>query len=165
MGSEFGQYAEWKYDQSLDWHLLEYLDHEGVRRVVRDLNKLYLGATALAAAEQTPEGFEWIEASDGDASVLTFLRRAANDAELWAVACNFTPVERAYRIGVPCSGHWREILNTNATEYGGDGAGNLGGLAAEPTPWNGRPYSIEACLPGQTVVIFRWEKTKTKTKR
>jgi 1,4-alpha-glucan branching enzyme len=156
MGSEFGQYAEWKYDQSLDWNLLEYLDHEGIRRVVRDLNKLYREDTALAASEQFPDGFQWLNVNDAANSVLTFLRRSGDGADVWVVACNFTPVVRDYRIGVPRAGQWEEVLNTDALEYGGTGEGNFGALTADAkTSWDNQPHSIQARLPGQSVVIFR----------
>jgi 1,4-alpha-glucan branching enzyme len=156
MGCEFGQPAEWKYDASLDWHLLQYPDHEGVRRVVRDLNALYRADAALAANEQEPGGFQWLEVADAASSVLTFLRRSADGGLFWVVACNFTPVARDYRAGVPVAGKWAEALNTDAAEYGGSGAGNLGGVEADTgRGWNGQPHSIGFHLPGQTVVIFR----------
>ncbi len=158
MGSEFGQSNEWRYDQSLDWHLLEYIDHEGIRRVVRDLNRLYREDTVMAANEQNPGGFEWIEANDGDNSVLTYLRRGENDKSLWVVACNFTPVERPYRIGVPEAGRWEEVLNTDSKEYGGTGAGNFGGVIAGDKSWNNRPHFIDVCLPAMSAVVFRKKK-------
>lgn len=169
MGSEFGQYAEWKYDASLDWHLLEYMDHEGIRRVVRDLNKLYLSDTAIAAYEQQPEGFEWIEANDADNSVFAYLRRGKNNASTWVVVANFTPVERSYRVGIPGAGTWEEILNTDAVEYGGAGAGNFGEATAKEIPWHNHPFALDICLPSMSVVIFRQNqqtrKTLAKTKK
>ncbi|MDR0536171.1 MAG: 1,4-alpha-glucan branching protein GlgB [Puniceicoccales bacterium] len=157
MGCEFGQYAEWKYDASLDWHLLEHMDHEGVRRLVRDLNRLYTADAALAACEQEPRGFQWLEVNDAPWSVLTFLRSSADGRLSWLVACNFTPNARDYRCGVPFPGRWEEVLNTDSVEYGGAGAGNLGGVDATlpATPWNAQPHSLTLHIPGQSVVILR----------
>ena len=158
MGGEFGQSREWRYDASLDWHLLKYIDHEGVRRAVRDLNKLYASEPTIAALDQDYRGFEWINANDGDNSVLTYLRKGADGATTWVVACNFTPVQRTYRIGVPAGGFWAEIFNSDAECYGGSGQGNFGGVKAEKKEWNGRPYSIEINLPPLACVIFYQKK-------
>ncbi|MDR3228897.1 MAG: 1,4-alpha-glucan branching protein GlgB [Puniceicoccales bacterium] len=156
MGCEFGQSAEWKYDQSLDWHLLQYIDHEGVRRVVRDLNKLYREDAALAVCEQTPIGFEWVEADAAAESVLAYLRRSEDNSVTWLVVCNFTPVERTRRIGVPFDGEWREVLNTAAAEYGGPGSGNFGVVSADSRhSWDNRPHSLNICLPAMSTVVFR----------
>ena len=153
MGCEFGQFAEWKYDASLDWHLLEYPLHAGVQRLVADLNRLYVGDAALAENELRPESFEWLVTDDGAQSVVAFERRAHGRA--WIVAGNFTPVERTYRLGVPWPGRWEEAINTDSRHYGGHGLGNLGGVQAERIPCQGRPCSIEVRLPGLSVVVFR----------
>ncbi len=155
MGGEFGQTAEWAYDRSLDWHLLQFKDHGGIRDVVRDLNRLYRRDASLAEAEQRHEGFEWIHADDRDASVLSFLRRDAAAKTWWLVIANFTPVHRDYRVGAPVAGFWKEVLNTDAAEYGGTGRGNLGGLRAESVPNHGRPFSLPVNLPGLAVLVFR----------
>ncbi len=155
MGCEFGQFAEWKYDASLDWHLLAYPLHAGVQRLVADLNRLYVGDAALAENELRPEGFEWLVTDDGAQSVVAFERRARGQA--WVVAGNFTPVERTYRLGVPWPGRWQEAINTASRHYAGQGLGNLGGVHAEAIPCQGRPYSIEVRLPGLAVVVFRLE--------
>jgi 1,4-alpha-glucan branching enzyme len=160
MGCEFGQFAEWKYDASLDWHLLEYPLHLGVQRLVADLNKLYLADADLAANELRPESFGWLVADDGAQSVLAFERRGGEQA--WTVAGNFTPVERTYRLGVPFPGRWEEALNTDSAHYAGHGLGNLGGVVAEAIPCQGRPYSIEVRLPGLSMVIFRRSSAKPK---
>ena len=160
MGCEFGQFAEWKYDASLDWHLLDYPIHRGVQRLVADLNKLYVGDAALAENELRPESFAWLVADDGAQSVLAFERRGRDRA--WTVAGNFTPVERTYRLGVPFPGRWEEALNTDSKHYAGHGLGNLGGVDAEAIPCQGRPYSIEVRLPGLSMVIFRQSSTKPK---
>jgi len=155
MGCEFGQFAEWKYDASLDWHLLAYPLHAGVQRLVADLNRLYVGEAALAENELRPEGFEWLVTDDGAQSVVAFERRSRGRA--WVVAGNFTPVERTYRLGVPWPGRWQEAINTASRHYAGPGLGNLGGVHAEAIPCQGRPYSIEVRLPGLAVVVFRLE--------
>ena len=160
MGCEFGQFAEWKYDASLDWHLLDYPLHLGVQRLVADLNRLYVGDASLAENELRAESFGWLVADDGAQSVLAFERRGRDCA--WTVAGNFTPVERTYRLGVPFPGRWEEALNTDSKHYAGHGLGNLGGVLAEAVPCQGRPYSIEVRLPGLSMVIFRQSSAKPK---
>jgi 1,4-alpha-glucan branching enzyme len=160
MGCEFGQFAEWKYDASLDWHLLDYPIHLGVQRLVADLNKLYAADAELASNELRSESFAWLVADDGAQSVLAFERRGGEQA--WTVAGNFTPVERTYRLGVPFPGRWEEALNTDSAHYAGHGLGNLGGVVAEAIPCQGRPYSIEVRLPGLSMVIFRRSSAKAK---
>jgi 1,4-alpha-glucan branching enzyme len=160
MGCEFGQFAEWKYDASLDWHLLAYPIHLGVQHLVADLNKLYVADAELAAYEMRSENFAWLVADDGAQSVLAFERRGGEQA--WTVAGNFTPVERTYRLGVPFPGRWEEALNTDSKHYAGHGLGNLGGVVAEAIPCQGRPYSIEVRLPGLSMIIFRRSSAKAK---
>jgi len=156
MGSDFGQSSEWKYNSSLDWHLLQYLDHQGIQTVVRDLNHLYREIPGLAAGDNHPEGFEWINNSDGNNSVLSFLRKGNEATDTLAAVGNFTPVLReGYRVGVPYPGYWKEILNTDAKEYGGLGYGNSGGVMAEEIEWDGRPYSIKLVLPPHSIGVFR----------
>jgi len=153
MGGEFAQRAEWNHDHGLDWHLLDYPAHQGVQRLVRDLNNVYRHFPALHELDAEPRGFEWIVHDDADQSIFAFLRRAADGAMVLAV-CNFTPVVRAgYRLGVPAPGAWREIINTDNAFYGGSGVGN--GIAqAEPVPWHGRPQSIEITVPPLASVYF-----------
>jgi 1,4-alpha-glucan branching enzyme len=158
MGQEWGQSAEWKYDGSLEWHLLQYLDHEGTRLAVRDLNKLYQSEPRLAELDLDPRGFEWINCHDGDKSIITFLRLGPDGDPIYAVVCNFTPVTRNYRMGLPKLGIWREVLNTDAEVYGGSGAGNLGAITAEVKHWDERAFSAPVVVPGLSTVIFKWEK-------
>ncbi len=155
MGCEFGQSAEWRYDQSLDWHLLQYIDHRGVQQLVRDLNRLYRNEPALAVADLDAKGFRWVNAGDAESSVLSFLRLAPDDDDVILVVGNFTPVARNYRLGVPAAGFWREVLNSNASEYGGEGSGNAGGVKSEAVPCDGRSESISVYLPGMTTLVFR----------
>ncbi|MGH9602838.1 MAG: 1,4-alpha-glucan branching protein GlgB, partial [Terriglobales bacterium] len=124
MGGEIAQWREWNHDSSLDWHLTEYDNHRGMQKLVQDLNRLYRSEPALHELDCDPNGFEWIDAGDSDQSALTYLRRARSAEGTILAALNFTPVPRAdYRIGVPHSGVWKEVLNTDATEYGGTGWG------------------------------------------
>jgi 1,4-alpha-glucan branching enzyme len=154
MGGEFGQKREWQHEESLEWHVLQYPQHLGVQRLVRDLNTLLRTRPALHHFDFTSEGFQWIDCNNGDDSVLIFLRKA-RDGGVVLAACNFTPVPReSYRIGVPCGGHWRELLNTDAQEYGGSGIGNFGGVDAVPAPSHGHSHSVSLRLPPLAVVVF-----------
>jgi 1,4-alpha-glucan branching enzyme len=157
MGSEFGQSAEWAHDRSLDWHLLEYLDHEGVRRLVRDLNQLYRSESALHGSDQNPDGFRWINCVDADASVISFLRIDPASGAKIAVIGNYTPVVRTgYRFGVPEAGHWAEVLNTDSEFYGGTNVGNAGGVVTEDVPCDGFPQSVVVALPPSATLFFKW---------
>ncbi|MFB3738755.1 MAG: 1,4-alpha-glucan branching protein GlgB, partial [Candidatus Velamenicoccus archaeovorus] len=139
MGVEIAQRGEWNHDRSLDWHLLEHAPHAGIRRLVADLGRLYREHPALHELDCDPAGFEWVDAADAGASVISFLRKASSGAPPVLVVCNFTPVVRhGYRIGVPSAGTWHELLNTDATGYGGSGQGNLGAVAAQDEPAHGR---------------------------
>ncbi|MEM0440059.1 MAG: 1,4-alpha-glucan branching protein GlgB [Candidatus Caldarchaeum sp.] len=146
MGCEFGQWNEWNHLSPLDWHLLNYDTHAGVMRLVKDLNRVYRAEPALHRFDFEPAGLEVVDFSDVDQSVVCFLRKAGD--EMIMVVCNFTPVVRyPYVLGVPRPGFWKEIINTDAREYGGSGVGNFGGKPAQPRPWHGRPYSVELVLP------------------
>jgi 1,4-alpha-glucan branching enzyme len=159
MGSEFGQWREWHHDESLDWHLLQYADHQGLQLLVKDLNRLHRDEPALHQRDFSPEGFEWIDASDAESSVVSFLRRGASPDEAVLVVGNFTPVPRTnYRVGVPYAGYWREILNTDAKEYGGSGWGNSGGVDAVPVPQHGRQNSVVLTLPPLGMVWFKGQR-------
>jgi 1,4-alpha-glucan branching enzyme len=154
MGGEFAQEREWNHDQSLDWHLLVDGFHKGVQDLVRDLNTLYRGTKALHEKDCDPDGFEWIDAADAASSVFAFVRYAEDRSPV-VVVCNFTPVVRSgYRIGFPQPGRWREVLNTDAANYGGTNVGNGGSVVTDPHPWHGRPHSAELTLPPLGVVVF-----------
>lgn len=134
MGDEIAQGHEWRYDESLEWSLLQYAEHEGVRDVVRDVANLYKNDASLAQNDFNPDGFQWINADDGNNSVFTFLRFDADGKTSYAVASNFTPIRREnYPIGLPFAGEWREVLNTDAKCYGGRGFGNNGFVVAGDT--------------------------------
>jgi 1,4-alpha-glucan branching enzyme len=158
MGDEIGQWAEWNHDASLDWHLLQSPFHGGLQRWVRDLNTFYRGQPSLFEADFDSSGFEWVDCSDSQRSVVCFLRKGKNPLDVTLFACNFTPVPRHnYRVGVPSSSYWREVLNSDAPLYGGSGQGNEGGVAATPLPVPGRPYSLNLTLPPLGVVVFQPE--------
>lgn len=158
MGGEFAQWAEWNHDASLDWHLAEFDRHEGIQRLVRDLNRLYRTEPAMHAFDCDGRGFEWIDANDGATSALSFLRRGPRPEDCIAVALNFTPIPRHnYRIGVPFAGDWTEVLNSDTKEYGGSGHGNLGGREAAPVVSHGRPYSLCLTLPPLGAVFLKHE--------
>jgi len=156
MGQEFGQRQEWNFAWQLDWHLLEQPFHAGVQSCVRDLNAVYRREISLHAGDCEAAGFRWIVADDADQSVLAWLRLGrASDPPVVAVS-NFTPVPRYdYRIGVPREGDWAEILNTDSTQYGGSGVGNLGQVTATAEPSHGFPASMALTLPPLATVFLR----------
>lgn len=157
MGCEFGQSREWAYADSLDWHLLQYKDHEGIRLLVRELNHLYKNEPVLSCHDLDSRGFRWINAHDSSASVISYLRLDESETNFFAVVGHFTPVMReGFRIGVPRGGWWKEVLNSNSEYYGGSGAGNEGGRMAEDIPCNGYPHSLNLRIPPLTTLIFKW---------
>jgi 1,4-alpha-glucan branching enzyme len=156
MGAEIGQRREWNHDWSLDWHLLDFAPHRGLLQWVRHLNILYRGEPALFELDFDPAGFEWIDFTDADNSVVCFLRKGRNAGDAVLVALNFTPVPRHnYRVGVPSSGFWKECLNSDAVEYGGSGQGNFGGAESTPVPMHGKYHSLSITLPPLGMVVFR----------
>jgi 1,4-alpha-glucan branching enzyme len=158
MGGEFGQGQEWSHERSLDWHLLDLPPHEGILRCVRDLNRLYASEPALHELDCDPAGFEWVDANDAEQSALSFLRKARAPGEMILIALNFTPVPRHnYRLGVPEGGFWREVMNTDAGDYGGSRQGNLGGADAAPVACHGRPWCLTVTLPPLGAVFFKRE--------
>jgi len=157
MGGEFGQWAEWQHDSQLDWALLGFDSHKGLRRWVADLNRCYASEPALQV-DFDWRGFEWVDCNDSDQSVISLVRKGKSEGGAILVVCNFTPIPRsAYRVGVPEAGLWREILNSDSTVYGGSGMGNKGGFAADQIPAHGRPYSLELTLPPLAAVFFKHE--------
>ncbi|MFQ6551849.1 1,4-alpha-glucan branching protein GlgB [Aestuariibius insulae] len=155
MGNEVAQGAEWNHDASVDWDALQNPAHEGIRALVRDLNRAYRDWPALHVKDCEPEGFQWIEGGDVDHSVLSFLRFGAKGDAPVAVICNFTPVERTeWRIGLPEAGRWREIVNTDADVYGGGGRGNMGGVTTDDEGAHGQPCSARFVLPPLSVIML-----------
>jgi 1,4-alpha-glucan branching enzyme len=157
MGSEFGQSAEWNFEGSLDWHLLQYDYHDGVKKAITDLNALYKSQPALYEKQFSPEGFEWINYSDHQNAVMTFIRKGNNPKDDVIVVCNFTQVVREnYRIGVPKKGKLTEIFNSDSSVYGGSGVKNPKKLTVEALPYDGRDYSVELLLPPLSVTVYKY---------
>jgi 1,4-alpha-glucan branching enzyme len=153
-GGEFGQWQEWRYQESLDWHLTEQPLHSGLRRLVQHLNHFYQTHPALYELDDSPEGFSWLDFHDSDNSVVAFARKSSAGQTL-VFAVNATPVIRqGYRIGVPERGFYREILNTDAEVYGGSNVGNFGGVSSNDIPWQGQSHSLQIELPPLSVVGF-----------
>jgi 1,4-alpha-glucan branching enzyme len=159
MGGEFGQTREWNENGQLDWWLLEAGPyHAGVQKFVADLNRLYQESPALWQGDYDHTGFSWIDCNDRDNSVLSYLRQTSDGRNQTVVILNLTPVPReSYRLGLPRGGGWREVLNSNAGEYGGSNTGNGGGIAAEPVAWHGHAHSAAFFLPPLSVVVFQAE--------
>jgi len=158
MGGEFGQRREWTHDDQLEWWVTGLPEHEGMQRWVADLNRFYRSEPALYEVDFGHEGFEWVDCSDHEASVMAFLRKPKGGGAPVLVACNLTPLPRPnYLLGVPFGGVWREVLNSDARDYGGAGWGNLGGVDAAPVRAHGRPWSISLVLPPLATVMLKGE--------
>ena len=155
MGCEFGQWREWNHDQQLDWYLLQYPEHQGVQKLVGDLNRLYRDCPALHDQDDVAQGFQWLIGDDATNSVYAWLRWSKDGQPLLVVA-NFTPVPRqGYRIGVPFAGTWQEVLNSDADTYAGSNYGNGGGVGTEPLPSHGQTHSLALNLPPLGVLILK----------
>jgi 1,4-alpha-glucan branching enzyme len=156
MGAELAQVREWNHDGAIDWDLLEYPLHAGVKKLLSDLNRLYAEHPSLHQLDTEPAGFEWLDANDSEQSVLSFIRHAKEGDHPVIALFNFTPVVRHnYRVGAPLSGWWDEIFNSDASEYGGSGQGNLGGIEAAPVPYHGRRHSLNVTLPPLGCVFLK----------
>ncbi len=159
MGGEFGQTAEWNHDRSLDWHLLDYAPHQGIYQLIKDLNKLYKTELALYCYSFDARGFEWVDYSDAQNSVIVYQRKSTHGADTLLVICNFTPESRPhYRVGVPYRGQWREVFNSDNLTYGGSGVLNQGLLVTSPVKYHGRDYSVSLTLPPLGMSILKLEK-------
>ena len=163
-GCEFAMHWEWDALQSINWHILEKEDdrafHRGLQKLVSDFNRIYVKEPAFWEMDFEPQGFSWIDFSDANNSLVSFMRMGKRPEDLLVVVCNFTPVLRPnYRIGVPRDGYYREILNTDAKDYGGAGNGNLGGKSAQPMPCHNQHYSLDCTIPSLSTIIFKWEET------
>ncbi|MDR1368329.1 MAG: 1,4-alpha-glucan branching protein GlgB [Candidatus Accumulibacter sp.] len=160
MGDEFAQWNEWNFAGTLEWELLEFPLHGGIRHLLRDLNAFYRAAPALHEIDFESAGFEWISADDVDNSVIAFARYARDRSRVVICVCNFTPIVRhAYRIGVPSPGTYRERINTDSLHYGGSNVGTPFGAAyADRVPFHGREHSIEITLPPLAAILFEWER-------
>ena len=154
MGQEFAQGAEWSFERSLDWHLLEHGEHAGVQSLVRDINRVYKDTPALWEVDFDGAGFWWIEPNDADANVVAFARAGIDPSQdVLVCICNLSPVPRpGYRVGLPRGGRWTERFNSDSSCYGGTDTGNLGGVEATALGWGGQPCSAEVTLPPLGVV-------------
>jgi len=153
MGGEFAQSNEWNHARSLDWHLLDFEEHRGVQRLVRDLNRRYREQAALWEVDFDSSGFQWIDANNSDDNVFAFLRWDRDRRSCLACVANLAPVVRQdFRLGLPRGGRWAEVLNTDAALYGGANVGNAGAVQAELRPWHGQPFSAGLTLPPLAVV-------------
>jgi 1,4-alpha-glucan branching enzyme len=153
MGGEFGQGTEWNHDATLDWYVLQYPLHQGVMKLITDLNGLYCHHEELFGHDFEPEGFEWIDCHDASQSIISYQRK--EKGKFLVVVLNFTPIPRKnYRIGVPREGVYREILNSDSQFYGGSNMGNGQGLFAEPVPWMNQNYSLSITLPPLAGVVI-----------
>jgi len=157
MGGEFGQRREWTHEGELEWWVTALPEHAGLQHWMRDLNRVYRHEPALHRVDFSHEGFEWIDSNNGEMSILAFLRKSAGEPPILVVT-NFTPVPRQnFLVGVPLRGTWREILNSDAHEYGGSGWGNMGGVDSVPVSAHGRLDSINLNIPPLATMMFRWD--------
>lgn len=155
MGNEFGQWSEWNFDASLDWHLLQYEKHAGIQRLIKALNNLLKTMPALHELDCEPGGFEWLDCNDNEQSIISFVRKTKDGSSL-VITLNFTPVVRHnYRIAMPSAGVWQEILNTDEKEYGGSGVTNPFPMATQAISMHGRPQSLEMTLPPLAISILK----------
>jgi len=156
MGSEFGQWREWNFDESLDWHLLQHEPHKKLQRFLSDLNNLYITEPAMHEVDFEWHGFEWIDFHDSDNSVISFIRRAKNHDDFLVFVFNLTPIPRfGYRVGVPGGGFYREILNSDSEIYWGGNLGNAGGVYADNVPCHARQFSLNLILPPLSILILK----------
>ena len=161
MGGEFGQRAEWAHDGQLEWDKLNLPLHRGVQQWVTDLNRTYRRESALHEGDVVSSGIEWIDCQDSESSVISLIRKSRDENDIVLVICNFTPVPRPnYRVGAPRGGYWRELLNSDATTYGGGGWGNGGGVHTTPIPLHGRTHSLTLTLPALSVVFLKHSKNQ-----
>jgi 1,4-alpha-glucan branching enzyme len=156
MGGEFAQEYEWNHNSSLDWHLLDNVQHSGIQTLVRDLNRLYRDVTPLHDRDTQPEGFSWVDCHDRQRSILAFRRNSVNGDDDIFVVCNFTPmIRKDYRLGVPRPGRYGEIFNSDSSYYGGSNVGNVGDMPADDVPMHGQPYSLSLTLPPLAIIVLR----------
>jgi 1,4-alpha-glucan branching enzyme len=158
MGAEIGQWQEWQADKSLDWHLLDFEPHQKLRKLVIDLNKLYITEPALYEQDFNPAGFEWIDFLDSENSIISFMRKTNNPKDTLIFVCNFTPNYRTnYRIGVPFYSFYKEILNSDSDIYYGSNKGNYGGIQSDKIPWHGKEYSLDLTIPPLATFVLKPE--------
>ncbi|HJX12554.1 MAG TPA: 1,4-alpha-glucan branching protein GlgB [Dehalococcoidales bacterium] len=158
MGGEFGQWREWVHEESLEWHLLQYQPHAGLQRWVADLNAFYRGRPALYQLDFEGAGFEWIDCSDVEHTIVSLIRKGRSPVDTVVMVCNFTPETHFnYDVGVPRPGLWKEVLNSDATNYGGSGQGNPHTLETSPRNVHGRPAALTLTIPPLAAVFLEWQ--------
>ena len=156
MGGEFGQKREWQHEESLEWHVLQYPLHDGMRRWVGELNHLYRSEPALHDLDFSTDGFAWVDCQNSDESVIAFLRHGRDRDDMVLAVGNFTPVPRHnYAVGVPVGGGWEEVANSDALFYGGSGMGNFGHVEAAPVAAHGHFHSLTLTLPPLAVIVLK----------
>ena len=156
MGCEFAQWTEWDHRTELDWALDGHVYHDGMKRLVKDLNKLYKKQPALHQRDVTGDGFRWIQCDDAENSVYCFERIGKSPDDVVIVALNFTPIPRYhYKVGVPKPGFYSEILNTDSSIYGGSNVGNIGGVYSESGPQHGYGQHVALTLPPLGMVVLK----------
>ncbi len=161
MSTELGQWSEWNVWSDLEWHLLQYDPHQKLQQFVKNLNTLYRSEPTLYTQDFSHDGFEWIDCSDNRHSIVSLIRRGKGEKEFVVIVCNFTPQPHShYRIGVPESGFYKELFNSDAREYGGSNMGNLGGKWTDEWSVHNRPYSLDLCLPPLGVLILKLDRHK-----
>ena len=158
MGQEFGQMNEWNEDVSLEWDLLEYENHKKMQRYSKALNKLYLDYPALYKLDYNPDGFEWINCTSKDETIVVFLRKTEKEEDTLVVVCNFTPVVYEREIGVPYKGTYTEIFNSDDKKFGGSGVGNKRAKKSVKKKVDGRENSLKIKVPPMAMVVFKWDK-------
>lgn len=158
MGSEIAQWHEWNHDAEIQWDLLKWDNHAGMQRLLGDLNRLLVQEPSLHQVDFSAEGFEWVDCLNREDSTLSFIRYAEDKSNWLLVCCNFTPVVRDYRVGVPANAFYREIFNSDSSYYGGSNVGNFPGVQAETIPQHGRQQSINLRLPPLATMVFRPER-------
>jgi 1,4-alpha-glucan branching enzyme len=163
MGGEIGQRSEWSHEQSLDWHLLQYVPHQGMQKWVQDLNVLYKKEPSLFLHDFQTSGFQWIDGGDWQKSIIIFMRQGDIAEDKIVIICNFTPETRfGYRVGVPAQGLWKELVNSDGKEYGGSGQGNFGGKETELIKSHGFPQSLSLTLPPLGILFLKKEAERQK---
>jgi 1,4-alpha-glucan branching enzyme len=163
MGSEFGQFIEWRYKEQLDWHLLGYDMHKKMQDCVKTLNHLYTTEPALYQVDTSHEGFEWIDCNDTNHSIISFIRKGKDWRDMLVILCNFTPLpQEHYRIGAPLDTTYTEIYNSDCYEFGGSGVTNPQPIVAEKSPFHQKPYSIHLRVPPLATVILKPDTEKYK---
>lgn len=163
MGNEIAQSSEWKHDNSLDWHLLQYGYHKGIQDLIKDLNHFYKSEPALYKYAFDHKGFQWVDYADRENSVTIFQRQSDRKEDTLLVICNFTPeTRRNYHLGAPFRGQWKEVFNSDDTKYGGSGVLNQGVIDTSPVKYHGRDHSIAITLPPLAVTVLKLEKEITE---